>query len=127
MTEFYTPVLEGKAVLAGMHGIAKTFLVTEDTEESVSRWTKLNGITFDEVSLGERRVCITALRKQRKIDILFTGDPELASWAMSQGITSFMMCHPKYMLPDQRPPSRSWLEIIAEIDRQAGLPELVTE
>lgn len=121
ITSRFTPILEGKQLLAAMTGLARTVLVSDSEFDEITRWTKLNDIQFDDMKLGELRSTITQLRSQRKIDILFTPQPSLAAWAIGEGITTVLFCHPTFALPRHLPRSKSWLELIKELDLKVGI------
>ena len=87
-------------------------------------WLNVNGfIAYDELidntydligdELSQRQ--ITVARSRQQVELLVTGDPQLAAWAFEQGLPSLVLAHPDTMLVQNRPDApkkmRAWTDI----------------
>ena len=99
-------------------------IFTSQKRTDAEHWLNMNGfIAFDELidntydligdELSQRQ--ITVARSRQQVELLVTGDPQLAAWAFEQGIPSLVLAHPDTMLVQNRPDApkkmRAWTDI----------------
>lgn len=99
-------------------------IFTSQKRTDAEHWLNVNGfVAYDELidntydligdELSQRQ--ITVARSRQQVELLVTGDPQLAAWAFEQGLPSLVLAHPDTMLVQNRPDApkkmRAWTDI----------------
>ena len=99
-------------------------IFTSQKRTDAEHWLNVNGfVAYDELidntydligdELSQRQ--ITVARSRQQVELLVTGDPQLAAWAFEQGLPSLVLAHPDTMRVQNRPDApkkmRAWTDI----------------
>lgn len=116
------PIHSGIRLVRSLHSTANVVLFTDRDLAWVERWLVLNGVDdYDNVEHRDKPLKDWVWTLATRPTLVVITDPSEAAWALENGLPSVLACFPKFALPEHRPESRSWNEIVAEMDRQLGL------
>ena len=125
-----SPIYQGLALYRMFNEDVRVVLLTDDREKS-HRWLLEHRInTFDDLvdrnvpgilndpDLEQVKYC----RSQGKVELVVTGNVELAKRLLEIGLDTLLFLHPTYLRPEFRPDGRqgmkAWADIEEEIDKQ---------
>ena len=125
-----SPIYQGLALYRMFNEDVRVVLLTDDREKT-HRWLLEHRInTFDDLvdrnvpgvlddpDLEQVKYC----RSQGKVELVVTGNVELAKRLLEIGLDTLLFLHPTYLRPEFRPDGRqgvkAWAEIENEIDKQ---------
>ena len=125
-----SPIYQGLALYRMFNEDVRVVLLTDDREKT-HRWLLEHRInTFDDLvdrnvpgilddpDLEQVKYC----RSQGKVELVVTGNVELAKRLLEIGLDTLLFLHPTYLRPEFRPDGRqgmkAWADIEEEIDKQ---------
>ena len=125
-----SPIYQGLALYRMFNEDVRVILLTDDREKT-HRWLLEHRInTFDDLvdrnvpgilndpDLEQFKYC----RSQGKVELVVTGNVELAKRLLEIGLDTLLFLHPTYLRPEFRPDGRqgmkAWADIENEIDKQ---------
>ena len=125
-----SPIYQGLALYRMFNEDVRVILLTDDREKT-HRWLLEHRInTFDDLvdrnvpgilddpDLEQVKYC----RSQGKVELVVTGNVELAKRLLEIGLDTLLFLHPTYLRPEFRPDGRqgmkAWADIENEIDKQ---------
>jgi len=125
-----SPIYQGLALYRMFNEDVRVILLTDDREKT-HRWLLEHRInTFDDLvdrnvpgilndpDLEQVKYC----RSQGKVELVVTGNVELAKRLLEIGLDTLLFLHPTYLRPEFRPDGRqgmkAWADIEEEIDKQ---------
>ena len=125
-----SPIYQGLALYRMFNEDVRVVLLTDDREKT-HRWLLEHRInTFDDLvdrnvpgilndpDLEQVKYC----RSQGKVELVVTGNVELAKRLLEIGLDTLLFLHPTYLRPEFRPDGRqgmkAWADIENEIDKQ---------
>ena len=124
------PIYQGLALYRMFNEDVRVLLLCDDRAKT-NRWLlehKINTAddlidqtvpgVIDDPELEQVKYC----RSQGKVELVVTGNTELAKKLLEEGIDTLLFLHPSYLRPEFRPDGRqgkkSWADIEEEIDKQ---------
>ena len=125
-----SPIYQGLALYRMFNEDVRVILLTDDRDKT-HRWLLEHRInTFDDLvdrnvpgilndpDLEQVKYC----RSQGKVELVVTGNVELAKRLLEIGLDTLLFLHPTYLRPEFRPDGRqgmkAWADIEEEIDKQ---------
>ena len=125
-----SPIYQGLALYRMFNEDVRVVLLTDDRDKT-HRWLLEHRInTFDDLvdrnvpgilddpDLEQVKYC----RSQGKVELVVTGNVELAKRLLEIGLDTLLFLHPTYLRPEFRPDGRqgikAWADIEEEIDKQ---------
>lgn len=124
----------GIRLYSGLSQIMKVALISDDDEESVKRWLRLNGLKdhpqlvarapMDHPDATVKRLKQLGVLRSFGCNIEFVvePDPAVATVLLEHGFPVFAALHPQYSRPEFRPDFEGtvvpWDSLVAEVDRQ---------
>jgi len=125
-----SPIYQGLALYRMFNEDVRVVLLTDDRDKT-HRWLLEHRInTFDDLvdrnvpgvlddpDLEQVKYC----RSQGKVELVVTGNVELAKRLLEIGLDTLLFLHPTYLRPEFRPDGRqgvkAWADIENEIDKQ---------
>jgi hypothetical protein len=92
-------------------------LRTERLQEAVAEVID-NSVALEPLPLWQRQIELA--RSYWPVSMIITAQPEVAEYAVEQGVVSLFFAHPGFSHPAQRPEqgNRSWEQLTAELDQR---------
>lgn len=125
-----TPIKQGLALYRTLKEKERVLLLCSHREKD-DRWLKENKINLVDDLIGTDVPFLEARIEMRQVhycranwavDLVITGDPEVATLLLNSGMTTMMFLHPSYISEKFRPDSRQgvkpWAELTEELIRQ---------
>ena len=129
-SETGSPIYQGLALYRMFNEDVRVILLTDEREKT-HRWLlehKINKFddlidqnvpgVIDDPDFEQVKYC----RSQGKVELVVTGDTDLAKKMLEIGLDTLLFLHPSYLRPEFRPDGRqgmkSWAAIEEEMDKQ---------
>ena len=129
-SETGSPIYQGLALYRMFNEDVRVVLLTDDRDKT-HRWLlehKINKFddlvdqnvpgVIDDPDFEQVKYC----RSQGKVELVVTGDTDLAKKLLEIGLDTLLFLHPSYLRPEFRPDGRqgmrSWAAIEEEMDKQ---------
>lgn len=129
-SQLNTPIKQGLSLFRTLKEKDRVLVLCSHRERD-DRWLKENKINLVDDLIGpdvpflEKRIELRQVQYCRAnwpIDLVITGDPEVAKELLESGMTTMLFLHPSYISEKFRPDSRKgvkpWAELTEEIIHQ---------